>query len=905
MVIVEQILYSLRAKPKDENNYLLKDHLKETIERAIQLKNFIDKNRSAINYNGFSEEFFKNLVIACFLHDLGKIDWKFQSKVYGKEKNSSDLKKLYDFFGEFRKIDIKDHEVISLVYSLLFLDNSEWSQKIRTAILLHHYNNFYKNREINIRSIFDDYPQLEKYIDFLISKKGEIKELLELLLEKIISEINDDFAKNVLNELKTKFQDIGIENLKKFKERLDKGASITTALKMMDIPDREDKNFYDFFFFLGCLRRADYSASGNIDIEKIKNLAEEVYKDLEEKIKKKVKTNDLWQEDILNKNDSINLILVAPTGSGKTEFALLWAKKRNRKLIYTLPLRVALNDLFWRFSNKEKGYFDEEDLSILHSTSFIEYLKEEKEGEETSVSEKQISARTFSLPLMLTTADQVFLSCLKYYGFDKLLSVYPLSAIVIDEIQAYNPEMAAVIIKTLDIIKELSGSILLTTATFPPYFEEFFEAKGFKKIDLEKEGTEIKNQIKNYNLKRHKIKLLSGKLFDYEKKDYGYELKLIEDSYEQIERVIKENSEKNILIIVNNVGKAIELYKKIEKEAENLRVKKENVYLLHSRLIEKEKTKRIEDIKKKLEKERVILISTQIVEASVDVDFDILITEISPIDSQIQRWGRIWRNRDKDYEGEPNMIIFIGNYRDGEVEIDKGTTAIYDKRVIEKTIKVLIEMAQKVNNNEFVIEKVLDYEKERELIEKVFEEKVDNKKLKEIYAEEIKKNLEWLSYYSAEKRSEAQKIFRRIAGIQVVVPDLMVKSSDSVEKAFGEIIKDKENWKLPWESEEGECVIEKVKNKINNENEKNKVNKWELLKILYLYSFNLPIFFFGNGSYNRLLENKTFKGFFVLNTKGLSKEDLEEIEKYGVWRLNNVDIDNEELKVEEENENIL
>jgi len=79
----------------------------------------------------------------------------------------------------------------------------------------------------------------------------------------------------------------------------------------------------------------------------------------------------------------------------------------------------------------------------------------------------------------------------------------------------------------------------------------------------------------------------------------------------------------------------------------------------------------------------LILVATQIVEASVDVDFDILITEISPIDSQIQRWGRVWRNREEDYKGEPNVYIFI------EIEKDLGTKAIYDKKSLLKTIGIL------------------------------------------------------------------------------------------------------------------------------------------------------------------------------------------------------------------------
>ncbi|MFH8120000.1 MAG: hypothetical protein QXS37_04325, partial [Candidatus Aenigmatarchaeota archaeon] len=84
-MINNELGYILRAKSKKEENYLLKDHLKETILRTIQLKDFINKNSSAIDYR-FNDTFFENLVIACFLHDLGKINWKFQLSVFDKEE---------------------------------------------------------------------------------------------------------------------------------------------------------------------------------------------------------------------------------------------------------------------------------------------------------------------------------------------------------------------------------------------------------------------------------------------------------------------------------------------------------------------------------------------------------------------------------------------------------------------------------------------------------------------------------------------------------------------------------------------------------------------------------------------------------------------------------------------------
>ena len=130
----------------------------------------------------------------------------------------------------------------------------------------------------------------------------------------------------------------------------------------------------------------------------------------------------------------------------------------------------------------------------------------------------------------------------------------------------------------------------------------------------------------------------------------------------------------------------------------------------------------------------------------------------------------------------------------------------------------------------------------------------------------------------------------------------MVKSDNEIEKAFGKIIKTKDNWNLPWECKEGKGIIEEVKKYLKHDEEiKNKVDKWKLLEILYSYSFNLPIFSFGeNGRYRyTILEKNNFKGFFILRSE---KINLEEIKKYGIDKIKGADIDELELR---EFENII
>jgi len=917
------ILDYLRAKDSSQENYLLKDHIKETVQRAVDLKKFVNENRDKIQYDKLTDKFFENLIIACFLHDLGKIDYTFQKKVFRKEEreNGEEFKNVRDFLKEeSANVNVNHHEVISLLYLKIFAEvfaeaeSDKWMGKIGTAILLHHYNDFYTNREkIDISEVIREYQRnreysdLKNYVVFLQKNRNKVEEILKELIAYIKKGVKDEFVESTLTKLEQK---INFDRLNDFSE--EDGLAPKLILfdpHQFDLHNKDqNKNseWYDFFVFLGCLRRCDYSASGNVEIEYQKKLTD-VFGDLDVKIKEKINSDCLWQEELLKHRDGENLILIAPTGSGKTEFALLWAKNRGKKLIYTLPLRVALNDLYNRFANEKNGYFKQDDLRILHSTSFIEYLDEEKDGKDLSIDEKQTTSRLFSSPLILTTPDQVFLSSIKYYGFDKLYSIYPISSVVIDEIQAYNPEMAAVIIRTIEDIQQLKGSVLIITATFPPYFETYFEKffKNFKKIDIEKDALGV--TIKNNKLKRHKISFIDKPLFEYDKNK-----ELIVKNIEDITGILNANREKNVLITVNNVGKAVQLFKELEKEFESrLKIKvedgnrtteekqnkkktKEIPLLLHSRLLEKEKARRIKEIKDTLEKQQnkketkdpiegMIVISTQIVEASVDIDFDILITEMSPIDSQIQRWGRIYRNRGEDYRGEkPNIYIFSSN--------DKGTFAIYDEDVILATEKKIKEVSDS--------NLVLDYKNEIDLIKKVFSEKVqDNtqdKTLEDRYIQKIKENLKWLGYTSAEKRSEAQRIFRRIAGVQVVFADLIDgnesenEEDKELKKRLAEILNSKNIGNLSINEIVKEMEVEQIDENL----------KWKVLKILYDHSINIPIFAFEN--LNKISKN-TVGGFTIITTERIGCKE-EDVVKFGITKIENLNIDEQEI---EESENVI
>lgn len=898
-----------KSEPKDSNleSLYLIHHIKEVLEKFIDWQERIkDINLLGLGKEILEEENFQKAVAkALVLHDLGKISYEFQRKIISRAKVDEKLKKEWwkHILGELediKNINIGRHEIYSLIWSILFLDNpDECTPLIRTAILYHHYNDFYlADIEEGLDILLDRAEDVVSYLKFIKKKKDKVVKLLDNLLQESSYEEISEILQNLKENFSAKIADLD-EITYCFLER--ENLSEIIPLYNPGVVEGEVKKInekdYKFILLLGTLRRCDYTGSSGVDIEKD---SKKLFGALEKAIPQAYQWQKEIVKEITNNPQKNHVIISAPTGSGKTELAFLWgALNKERKFIYTLPLRVALNDIYTNrvLDNYLKKFKKKEDfVGLLHSTSFLEELNRQYRGDENiDIEIKENTSRVFSYPFLLTTADQVFLSSLFYYGFDSLFAIYPYSCFVIDEIQSYTPEMMAIIFKTLQHIDKLGGKILIMTATPPPYLEKIIREGDILEdknvLDLEKKVKEIAKSIKNWERKRHKIVLRDESLVriikEDSRKNNRYDYKVSEFLLEDVNKRIKDNN-KNVLIIVNNVMKAIKVYEEIvKKNAE----RKERVFLLHSRLLEIEKQKRIEELKKKVESEKgIVLVATQIVEASVDLDFDLLYTEISPIDSQIQRWGRVYRNRDKDYEGkEPNIVVYLGNEDEKDLSL-RFSKVIYSSDVLEKTKEVL---EKKFNNNEFA-DRVFKYEDERMLLYEVF----DNDLLQR-YINDIYKIIEFLNYFKASKKSQAQRIFRRLAGRYVVFLEPMLKGNgldnDGEMEKDDKERKERENViKLAKYIKEnihrlGDITWKEIESRVFNgtlgKNYKYLIKKW-----LSYYSVNIPEYYFSKlGVYD-----KEFKGFYIYSDE---KIEVEKLISKGFDAIKN-DVEVEEVRFE-------
>lgn len=484
-----------------------------------------------------------------------------------------------------------------------------------------------------------------------------------------------------------------------------------------------DEIYKEYCIMKGLLHRLDHSSSAWIQVEDETNdkISESVEKFMKQQ---KFKANDLQQFAKANQNK--NIIVIGSTGMGKTEGALLWSN--SEKTFFTLPLRISINAIYDRIK-ETIGY---EHVGLLHSTA-IDYLDEKNEENEF---EKIKQARNLYEKITTCTIDQIFPFVFKYRGYEKIYATLSYSKIVIDEIQAYSPEIVAVILKGLQMINNLNGKFMIMTATLPRIYKEKLEEMGIK--------FEYNEFIKDTI--RHKIQLKESEI------------------NQDIEEIKENSKSKKILIIVNTINKAIEMYKKLKEEGI------ENVNLLHSRFIQEDRGEKERSIKEfsKDRNESGIWITTQIVEASLDIDFDMLYTEMSTLDSLFQRLGRCYRSREYT-ENTPNVKIYIKN--------TSGVGYIYDKEIYEKSIELLepyncqiLKEATKIN----LVDKL--YSKE------MLQETEFYKKFKTSF-----KILDNIIDYDTSKK-DAQHILRDIDNIEVVPKIIYDKNID----LFAEYEKEKE-----------------------------------------------------------------------------------------------------------------
>ena len=402
-----------------------------------------------------------------------------------------------------------------------------------------------------------------------------------------------------------------------------------------------DSNYLTYVLVKGLLHRLDHAASAHVDIEIDSDYSlSELTKSY---LKKVTNQNENYLRPLQQftlQHQEKSLILTAQTGMGKTEAALLWAGKK--KTFFTVPLRVSLNALYDRVANG----MNYNNCGLLHSTSAHHLDESGMENWEVIYDQSQ----HFANKLIFTTIDQILKFPFKFRGYEKYYATLAYSCVIIDEIQAYSPWLVAVIIKALEMIHDIGGRFMIMTATLPSIYLDTLRERNV--IDQQT----IVKEFYDDTVLRHRIQLEETSILD------------------AVPTIAESSKTKKVLVIVNTVNQSIELYNHLKEEVDH-------VHLFHARFLQKDRQLLEEALKNFDRNEQSgVWITTQIVEASIDIDFDELHTELAPLDSLFQRFGRCYRKRELTQENE-NIHIYT--------EQISGRGSVYDKDILHFSKELL------------------------------------------------------------------------------------------------------------------------------------------------------------------------------------------------------------------------
>lgn len=481
----------------------------------------------------------------------------------------------------------------------------------------------------------------------------------------------------------------------------------------------------------GLLHKCDYTASAGIEVEYENDFL----------LKKMEQLGYEWRrvQKYCSEHRKDNLIVVAPTGMGKTEAGLLWIG--NNKGFFVLPLKTAINAMYERIANSILNNDNIENrLALLHGGMKMYYISKIDESN-INLNEYIQYSQKMSLPITISTMDQLFDFVFKGFAYEYKLAQLAYSKIVIDEIQVYDATLTAFLIYGIEKIHKLGGKIAIITATLPPYVR--------KEIERALDGNCLYKSFTEDGKVRHNVKVLDKEINT-------------EDIIKKYNELNNRNESSKILVICNSVEVAQNLYGEL---------KEYNVKLVHSKFIKKDRKKLEEQIiecgktysnteRKIIDKKSEIWISTSMVEASLDIDFDYLFTELNNLFALFQRMGRCNRKAVKDiYKKDYNCFVYTK-------PLGKVKKYLKNTDVFETSIKA-------IQNLEGIVS---EKEKEKLINDYMTRENMNS------YYEKYEKVMECLRNNEGDDNSKRK--IREIASVEVIPKLIYDKYSEKIEKLF-------------------------------------------------------------------------------------------------------------------------
>ncbi|MEU8393706.1 CRISPR-associated helicase Cas3' [Nonomuraea sp. NPDC048892] len=331
-----------------------------------------------------------------------------------------------------------------------------------------------------------------------------------------------------------------------------------------------------------------------------------------------------------------HLLLRAPTGSGKTEAGLLWAAAQATEMssrtggiphvFLTLPYLASINAMALRLGRLLKN---DDLVGVMHSRAASFHLAQavcpdDEEERHAEAARKAVSraaaTRLFRETVRVGTPYQILRGVLAGPTHSSLLIDAANSIFVLDELHAYDPRRLGYILATAHLWERLGGRVAVLSATLPDALAQAFRDALDATIHLVEADTDGMRT-------RHRLRLRAGHLTGQE-------------AIEEIRQRLADNEA--VLVVANNVADAQHLFAELAPS-----VAEEAAFLLHSRFRRMDRSALEEAIGRRfgtgLDRRPGLVVATQVVEVSLDVDFDCLFTSAAPLEALLQRFGRVNR----------------------------------------------------------------------------------------------------------------------------------------------------------------------------------------------------------------------------------------------------------------------
>ena len=461
------------------------------------------------------------------------------------------------------------------------------------------------------------------------------------------------------------------------------------------------------------------------------------------------------------------VIIEAPTGGGKTETALaaveqLMAKTGRSGLFFGLPTQATSNGIFTRVHN----WLDhltawlgvDSSIRLCHGKAALNsevqqiaakgtgsHIDEDGRAEGSVIVNEWFSGRKVSAldDVVVGTVDHFLLTALKQKHLALRHLGFSRKVVVIDEVHAYDVFMQQYLFEAIRWMGAYHVPVILLSATLPP--EQRAELIGNYLIGRGAMKRIKQNDPVLTSLKRARgypfVSYTEGNEIRYEadfpaQKNRSVHVVLLEEDalLEKIGELMQGGGV--VGIIVNTVRRAQSVARQCAEQ-----YGRETVTLLHSSFIA---TDRVEKEQKLLSMigngadrpRRKIIIGTQVIEQSLDIDFDVLISDMCPMDLLIQRIGRLQRHEIERPAALQEAVVYVLG-TSGEFEFERGTAHVYQPFILIRTQQFLPSVIRVPDDVPDLIRHVYSQEP-LELLEALNEKYERSKALYEVYRENEK-----------------------------------------------------------------------------------------------------------------------------------------------------------------------